>query len=477
MLGKIVRITLLTLLLSALVIVGIYAYPIIVATVEASNTEETSTVTAETTVITQDLSVTVSATGIIAPERQVPLLFELTGTVLEVLVSEGDRVTAGQLLARLDTVDLEASVRDAQLAVDGQQTNLTALTAPARDVDIAAAEAALVAAQASANSAFQSGPTAQQLEIARLQSELAANQLWQQQLQAGPELDLPNVPIPGANDGVLLANGQRRLQLNQAGYNSQIAQQNYLNALNQGPNIGALASANAQILQAQINLDRLRNGPNTEDLRRAELDLQTAQLALQQAQLTSSRAQLLAPFDGVVAQNNLVVGEQPPASFSILLIDNDQYYIDVSIDETDVLKIQLGQTAQIFLDALPNAQVTGTITRVSVTPVIIGQLVTYAVRVTIDPTEVPIRVGMNATARIIVSELNNVLTLENRFIRIDRTTQQAFVTVAREDGTFEEIPVTLGLRNDTTSQILSGLDDGQRVVLVPRNAFNPVIGR
>jgi multidrug efflux pump subunit AcrA (membrane-fusion protein) len=84
---------------------------------------------------------------------------------------------------------------------------------------------------------------------------------------------------------------------------------------------------------------------------------------------------------------------------------------------------------------------------------------------------------MNATARIIVSELNNVLTLENRFIRIDRTTQQAFVTVAREDGTFEEIPVTLGLRNDTTSQILSGLDDEQRVVLVPRNAFNPVIGR
>jgi HlyD family secretion protein len=108
--------------------------------------------------------------------------------------------------------------------------------------------------------------------------------------------------------------------------------------------------------------------------------------------------------------------------------------------------------------------------------VVAGQLVTYPVRVTLDAGDEPIRIGMSATATIVVNEVPDALILPNRFLRIDRATQQAFVTVERSTGVFEEVPVELGLRNETESQIVEGIEAGQRVVLLPRGTFDPFGG-
>ncbi len=185
---------------------------------------------------------------------------------------------------------------------------------------------------------------------------------------------------------------------------------------------------------------------------------------------------LVAPFDGVIANSNVIVGELPPASGAIEMIDDSEFYIDLAIDETEIADVQVGQPVSLTLDALPEASITGTISRVAQTPTRIGQVVTYVARVTLDPTMEPIRVGMNTTATIQVQQLADVLTVRNRFIRIDRATQQAYVTIQHEDGHFEEVEVELGLRNETTSQIVSGLSAGQRVVLLPREELNPFGG-
>jgi HlyD family secretion protein len=226
---------------------------------------------------------------------------------------------------------------------------------------------------------------------------------------------------------------------------------------------------------ARAQLERLLNGPSALDLQIADVQLQSAQLSLERARADLSRAVLRAPFDGVVARQNLVAGELPPSGAALLLIDPSGYFVDVAVDETDIAAVQLGQTVRFTLDALPQAGITGKVTRIAAAPVRVGQLVTYAVRITLDPTEAPVRVGMTATATIVVSELRDVLTLPNRFIRIDRATQRAFVTRERPGG-FEEIEVTLGLRNETISQITGGLEKGERVVLLPRETFNPIPG-
>lgn len=482
------------LLIAALSAVGVFGVVGFQVYNEITSTVDPSTLILEETFVERDdLLVTVSATGLIAPRRQVPLLFEYSALVVEVLVEEGEAVITGQILARLDSTELEAIRDDAQLALDAANAAYTALTTPARPEDIAAAEAAVDAAEAALYAAYATGPSAEQIEIARLQTELARNQLWQLQLQRDAAAGLPSttIPIPdGAPQEVIDAINTvnsfiQSLSiipdpdsftggLNQAGYGVLIADANYAAIQSQGPDAGQIAAANAQLVQAQVARDRLVNGPTELELERAALAVEQAQLALDLAQANLDRTVLTAPFDGVIAESNLVVGEAPPQTPAMLLIDTSGYYVDLAIDEIDIVRVAMGQPVNLFLDALPDAQLTATVTRIAVTPTRIGQLVTYPVRVTLDQTIEPVRIGMSTTARIVVNQLDDVLVLRNRFIRIDRATGQAFVTIQNADGTFQEIEIGLGLRNETFSEVVSGLQEGQRVVLVPRDTLNPL---
>jgi HlyD family secretion protein len=443
-----------------------------------------------------DLRLTVSATGAVIPRRQVPLLFEASGVVRDVLVADGDIVAKGDALAQLDTADLDAALNDALVGLSIQQINYEALSSPASEADLAAARAAVNAAQASLNAALNSGDP-NQAEVTRLRSELSRNQLWQAQLQDGIASNTPgfspdisglipdgvdvspeviaqiNQGLSGLIPSFPSMGGVSPETLQQAEYGVQIADANAAAAANRGPDPGGVASANAAVVSAQQQLNRLENGASEFDLQAASINLNLAQLSVQQAQAALDRATIYAPFDGVVAQNNLVEGEVPPnAQPALLLIDNGELYVDLAVDETDVVKLALGQAVELVFDGLPGAEITGNVTRIAVTPTIAGQLVTYAVRVTLDPTDEPVRIGMSATATVIVDQLDDVLIVPNRFIRIDRATGDAFVTVAVENGRFSEIAVELGLRNELSSEIVGGLDAGQQIVLLPRAAFD-----
>lgn len=441
--------------------------------------EETSLIQDETVVEVGALDVTVSATGSVQPAREVSLSFEVSFPVSEIMISEGDAVRAGDVLARLDVDSLDAALENARIALDLQQVAYEALVSPAREVDIAVAEAALAAARASAASVAQ-GSTVNEQEIARLRAELARNTLWQQQLNRDLRLIPPEIPeLPPGVRPVLppVASPEEiarfEANLRQADFSVQVADANQSSVESRPANIGSLSAANAQIVAAQEQLDRLLNGPSEVERQIAEMELEQARLALAQAEANLARSMLIAPFDGVIARLNLVVGQLPPQTAAVQLLDASAYYVDLAIDETDILDVQVGQTARFALDALPDAPITGVVTRVAVTPTRLGQVVTYTARVTLDPTDEPIRVGMNTTATILVNRLEDATILRNRFIRIDRATQNAFVTIERDSGQFEDIEVEIGLRNDTFSEIISGLEPGQRVVLLPRESLIP----
>ncbi|MDX2075579.1 MAG: HlyD family efflux transporter periplasmic adaptor subunit [bacterium] len=464
-----------------------------------SQAESQPLVVDRVTIDAGDLTVTVSATGSITPIRQVPLLFELVAPIRDILVTEGQVVTAGDILATLETTDYEATLFDAQVALDLQQVAFDSLTSPVREEDIAVAQAAVDVAQASVNAAYSTSLSQNQTaeEIARLQVELAGNQLWQAQLQRDatltastiPLLDFNNLPPeivdnvpPDILDEVVtninnLLGGispsvnpsQFDVQLNQLGGSVEIAESNYNAAQSRNLDSSALSASELALIQAQQTLDRLVNGAKPEDIEIAEIDLQRARLAFNQAELLLKRTQLRAPFDGVVAQNNLTVGELPPNQLpAMILMDVSNFVVDLPVDETDVVTVQVGQRVEFTLDALPDAQITGVVERVSLTPTKIGTLVTYVVRVRLDPTTEPIKVGMSVTARIATQELSNVVLVPNRYIRIDRATQQAYVTIERAQGQFEEILIEIGARNDRFTQVTSGVSVGDVVVLLPR---------
>jgi HlyD family secretion protein len=480
--SRVVRIFVTVIVLSAVVILSVQYFQAQRAA-QAAQSGQASLVQDEAIVQTGDLTVTVSATGSIMPARQVGLVFELSAPVSEVLVQVGQSVKQGDVLARLDVSDLEGALNNAQLGLETQQVAYDALTTPAREVDIAVVQAAVNAALAQAGAASL-GAGADEIEIARLQAELARNQLWQAQLQRdlGPaqiEQLREQLQASGLGSGALPppVNPADNVspQITQAEFGVELADVQAEGVINQPPDVAALSSANAQLVAAQAQLDRLLNGPTDMELQVAETQLAIAQLSVEAAQAALNRGTLVAPFDGVIAEHNLVVGETPPTDqAAIQLIDPSGFYVDVAVDETDIVKLAEGQVVELRLDALPDDQITGVVTRVAITPVRAGQLVTYTARVTLDPTDAPVRVGMTATATIVVNKLENVLTVPNRFIRIDRATQQAYVTIQRGNGAFEEVQVTLGVRNETESQIISGIEAGERVVLLPRGSFNPI---
>jgi HlyD family secretion protein len=460
-----------------------------------------------TQVIQDDLLVTVSATGAILPDRQVALVFALAGVpVREIYVQAGDRILAGQLLAALDISDTERAVENARIALELQQVRFDALTSAPREVDLAVAEAQLVSARSQLNAAFATGTSSADREISRLQTEIARNQLWQAQLSrdalSAPTaltVDLsglnnatdgiPNPPADAIQDGLnnlagslnstiesLNAQQQQQFQaqlsqtqslVSQAEMGVQIADVRYGGTLNQGADPGSVAAANAALVQAEITLERLQNGASASELELASIQLEQAQLAYDLAAASQAQGTLSAPFDGLVAQSNLKVGELPPQGAAIVLVDDSQFYVDLPVDESEIARVRIGQRVIVEVDALPGVEVRGEVVSIAYAPIRIGQLVAFNTRVRIDAADVAIRTGMTVTGNVVVIERQDVLLVRNSFIRRDQQSGEARVWVLDASGIAQERTIILGDRNDTFSEVLTGLEAGEEIVLVP----------
>ncbi|MCA9909072.1 MAG: efflux RND transporter periplasmic adaptor subunit, partial [Anaerolineae bacterium] len=393
----------------------------------ATATTTTPLVSERATAELGTLTVTLDAVGNLEPGDTQALTFGASAPVTEVFVSVGDAVHAGDVLARVDTTDLEANLRDAELSLAKAQASLDALTAPATELEIAAAEANITLAQAQLYSASQSGSSDADVEIARLQEELARNQLWQSQINRDMRVAQEEARGGGVN---WLEQQEYDSSVTQAENSVTLAEMDYQDTLTDGPSGSSLASANASVSSAERRLEELQAGPSETDLRRAQISVESAQLEVDSARSALEDATLTAPFDGIVAEENLIVGVVPPASSAITLIDTSRYTLNLSVAESDVINVAVGQPVDLAVQAVNDAPVSGTITGLDVSPTQSGQLISYAAEVTVNPTaDVALRPGMSATATITLEAYENVLLLPNRFIETDATTGQTVVQI------------------------------------------------
>lgn len=384
----------------------------------------------ETTVVERGtLRATVDAGGNVAPEQEVALAFLSPGTVAEVLVEEGERVEAGQPLARLDTADLEDAVAQAQIALSQAQVQLRQTLNGPTDENIASMEATLDSARANYNS-LASGATTDELaksavalEQARIALESAqgaydrAGGGWKAEADYGPQAS--------------------QLWQAQAGYDKALTS---YNALLEGASSTDLWAGGARVKQAQANLDKLLNTPTSENVALAELAVKTAEIALQQAQLNLKEAALVAPCAGTVTQVNVNVGEKATGT-AIVLGNLETLVVEVLLDESDVAQLTVGQKAHVTFDAFDDVEIGGEIVAIAPTANIQSGIVLYPVTVALDPTETPIRAGMTAEVEIVIANAENVLILP--LTAIQEMGGRTFVLrQLREGESFE--PPTLG---------------------------------
>ncbi len=455
-----------------LAVIGAVVAAVVAArlTVPSARAEGNIPVEETATVERGDIALVVSATGPIQANQTSALSFPISGSVESILVTEGDYVLKGQTLAVVATQDLLDGVLLAQSGVLNQQIALRRLTGKPRGIDVKAAEATLQLAKAQLYEAQHSGSDPLQVQINALNVEIAKNQLWQSELQRDiddkTKADLRKNPMTAPLANSLPTDNQHKLDMTSKDYWVKIAQAQLDDAASRGGDIGGVGSAQAAVTAAQVELDNLLNGGSAEEMAQAQGQLEAAQDTLKAAKANLSKATLVAPFEGVIARLNLHVGEHTPVGPVVIMLDTSSFYVTIPVDEADISKVRVAQPVQLTLDALPGVTVNGKVTRIADTGTKKGDVVTYTVRVEIDPAGPPLLSSMSATARIITSEVKDVLRVRSRFIRLDRATNTAYVNVRQPDGSYKEVEVTLGLRGDTYSEIVDGVQAGDTIAIL-----------
>jgi len=421
----------------------------------------------------------ISASGSLAAERTQPLTFSTSGTVAEVLVKEGDVVAQGQVLARLDTKDLELSVKQAQAALQVSESSLARTRKSPSKEEIAAAQAAVEAAKASLKD-LQTGPTTAEVASAKAAVEAAKANL--KDFKAGPsarDIRLADLAIaqaknsrwgiqasrdsvravPGTSQG---AKDQAESQVLNAEIQVEIAQINR-EKLNDPSKASAIKSAESQLVQAESTLARLLSTPSQEDIAQAEAQVAQARVGVEIAQGRLDDSMLAAPFAGKLADWSLYVGDNvTPATPAGTLADVSRYHIDVSIDETEISQVAVGQKVLITLDAFPDHELEGRVSKVSLLGSSSQGIVNYNVRIDLSPTELPIKPLMTAAINIIVERKDSVLLVPNRALKRDN--QGKYVEVLRNQ-TPKRVYVKTGVANEDNTEIVEGLEEGQQVVV------------
>jgi HlyD family secretion protein len=400
---------------------GLAASGVIKAPSSTTSTETASKL--ETATASQgQFRVSVTGPGTLEAGQTLDVKAEVNGTVAS-LPKEGQRVTRGELLATLVQETFKRNVENAQLA--------------------------LAKAQA-------------QLESQRASQANARGSQNQQLAQAQASFDNATLEVTNASTNLtntknlFAAGGASSNDVTTASSNLQKAQSN-------------LTSARIGLETAQSSVG-IKANSDTQDLRNSQLAVEQAQIGLKNAQSDASKTKMYAPVNGVISSVTAQVGS--PASSAgplFTIIDDSVVELPVQVDETEIGKIKVGQPAEVTLDALPDGNFKGKVSRISPKATVVSNIAVFYVRVRLENPDRVLRPGMSAEAEIISQQIDNAITVTKR--AVENVRNRSYVQLLNKDGiTQERTRVRTGPDDGTNIVISSGLERGQTVVLPTRGS-------
>jgi HlyD family secretion protein len=348
------------------------------------------------------LTVSTVFTGSVVSEREATLSFQTGGQLVHLAVQEGGTAHAGEVVARLDDVEPKA-----------QQM---------------LAEANLYAAQAQLQRAKLSLP----LEDSQVRAEITQSQASLENA-ASTYRRWQDLYAKGAVARQAVEDAQLRYDVAKSRHEAAVA---------------AVA----------------RNAAKRQEIAAAEATVKQMEAALKMARIRMDQTILRAPFTGLVTRTLVNVGEfvgvgKPTAH----LVDPASLHVKAVVDEADALKVRVGQLASVTMDVLQGKRLQGRVTDIS--PVISSarqESRTSEVKIRLDDTSVALRPGFSADIEIIVEELPNVLRLPTHVILERERGKHVYVM---SDGRVRERTIQVGASNWDFTQIVAGLQEGDRVII------------
>jgi HlyD family secretion protein len=417
------------------------------------------------TVTRGDIVITADGTGNILPGDERAVSFQVSGVLVEVNIEVGDVVHKGDMLAKIDTLDLDNSVREATYELEQARLNLDQIK---RDIEagtdvenakknLEIARLGLVSAQGSYASTLLSADVSADVREAKAYADYWQSDLGDKWLRLNENPD----------------SEKRQLEYERAGAQAEKATNNWKKIEQDAQNkkISAwrsVVSAQQAYLSAQASYsETLSNDP----LREAELAVFQKEVALTKAQTQLSYATLTAPIDGTVTEVTGNVGENVGSGTFATLIDLNTPMVRFWVEESDLNKVIVGNTINTEFEALPDETITGTITRVDPELTTVGN--TSAVQawaILHNNSKATLLSGMTAEVEVIAAETRDALLVPVEALR-KITTDQYGVFVSKDDESLELRLVTVGLQDLVDAEILSGLQEGETVTLATTDSF------
>jgi HlyD family secretion protein len=350
-----------------------------------------------------DVARSVVATGKIHPILQVEVKSKASGIVEKLYVDINDRVHKGQQLAQLDQVEIAAQVEAQRAQLAGAEANVSTLQANIEQDKVNAAA--------------------------------------------------PDLPMYKATLDRNLAMQRLGIVSNQA---LDDANRDYQAALNK-----------RDTAHAQIGVDAAK-------LRQARAQVMQNQSGLKQLEEQLGYTTITAPMDGVILSRDVEIGD---AVSSILVLgstatlvmtegDTTEVYVQGKVDEADIAHVYLGQQARIKVESFRDRVFEGKVTKIAPMGVEKDNVTTFEVRVSINNPGGELKSQMTANAEILLDEHKRVLTVPENAVMYD-SNKNATVAIpdkSQKEG-FRKAPVKVGLSNGSVTEIVSGLKEGDAVVL------------
>lgn len=409
-------------------------------------------------------SVSISAEGTIEPAETVEVRAGVTGKVAEFFVKEGDIVKAGQRLARLENLDLEAQLQQAKS-------------------QLAAAEADLI--QFESEITTQSGKT---FAVRQNETQLqAAKVRLQEVLKGPPEGEIAQVKAQFTQADIEMEDALRQLEVMEALYKEGAVSKSSVEDAK-----GRVKIVRAQLEAAKKQYKSLCDLPDKEQVELAEAQVKEAEIALSlakeqeiskekgreaaKARLAQANAALriiessiamtmtTSPEDGIVTSIPVTAGAVVTEGTPIIIIAKaGGMRVKARVDETDIAGVKVGQPVKFSTDAIWDAEFSGTVSKISPQAVYSNLIPGFTVLIDINDPRTDLRPGMSADVEIITYFKEDALTVPIQTI-IEDSGKEAIFTVNEDDSTAFITQVTTGLTDAINIEILEGIKEGDLVI-------------
>ncbi|MCX6797444.1 MAG: efflux RND transporter periplasmic adaptor subunit [Candidatus Doudnabacteria bacterium] len=247
-------------------------------------------------------------------------------------------------------------------------------------------------------------------------------------------------------------------QTNLIAYNTALSDQK--TALKKAQN--SIDSAQNSLDKTKIQTNELLAPPATTDIASSKAQVASAQAQLMNAQTAYNNTILKAPFDGVVAAVNFSIGDKVTAGTAVTTIITKQQVVKISLNEVDVAKIKLGDKSIMTFDAIDGLEMTGKVVQIDTIGTVSQGVVTYNVKIALDTQDDRIKPGMSTSASIITSVKTDVLAVPNSAVKSNNNGNYAQILDTKNQP--QNISITTGIANDTLTEIISGIKEGDKVI-------------